>query len=139
MGRAGSSGGGMGLSTSAGGSSGAYINKHLASPRQAKQRQARGSDPTDMMRSELFAAGNGSPRGAHSIDEGQPLSARAGSGGHGAPAAAGTGLAGASGTPRMRTADEIRQAYGRGPRKAEVRRCIYYVARLMGLQLCMEC
>lgn len=85
---------------------------------QAQPRQARGSDPTDsMMRSELFA-GSPSPRAAGSMDSTRPGSGSAGARGRGAaaPAAAAAavgGLAGAGGAPRVRTADEIRQAYGR--------------------------
>lgn len=124
MARAGSNG-------SNGSSGAALVNKHVLSP-AAAQRQVRSSDPTDsVVLSERFA-GSPSPRAA-SMDTTRPGSAgRAASPAAGvaaapspvasAPAAAVGGLVGASGTPRVRTAEEIRQAYGRVPlSKAQVR------------------
>jgi hypothetical protein len=125
MARAGSNG-------SNGSSGAALVNKHVLSP-AAAQRRARSSDPTDsVVLSERFA-GSPSPRTAASMDTTRPGSAgRAASLAAGvaaapspvasAPAAAVGGLVGASGTPRVRTAEEIRQAYGRVPlSKAQVR------------------
>jgi hypothetical protein len=129
MARAGSNG-------SNGSGSTVLVNKHVLSPAAAQQRQIRSSDPTDsMVLSERFA-NSPSPRTAASMDTTRPGSAgRAASPAAGggaapspvlpAPAAAVGGLVGASGAPRVRTAEEIRQAYGRVPlSKAQVRgRC----------------
>jgi hypothetical protein len=110
---------------SADGSSG-FGSKRGTSPQPMQQapqagRKVRASDPTDSMtRSELFA-GSPSPRTASG--SGEPGS-RPGSGSAGAnrgalspappPGATVSGLVGPSGgAPRVRTAEEIRQAYGR--------------------------
>lgn len=110
-----------------GGGSSRLSSKHVSSPQPTQQAQQAGrkvpaSDPTDSMtRSELFASSPSPPRTASGSGEAdsRPGSGSAGSGAsRGAPlpappGAAVSGLVGPSGTPRVRTADEIRQAYGR--------------------------
>lgn len=113
---------------SGGGGSSGLSSKNVTSLQATQQqtgRKVRASDPTDSMtRSELFA-GSPSPRTASGSGEAgsRPGSGSAGSGasrGALSPAAAAappgatvSGLVGPSGTPRVRTAEEIRQAYGR--------------------------
>lgn len=142
MARVGSGGGSSGLSS-----------KHVTSPQPTQQapqagRKVRASDPTDSMtRSELFA-GSPSPRTASGSGEAgsRPGSGSAGSGasrGALSPAAAAappgatvSGLVGSSGTPRVRTAEEIRQAYGRPQlSKAQVG-LVCTLACLTALPLC---
>lgn len=127
-------------STGSVGSSGAgLLNKQLLSPVQSQPRQVRSSDPTDRMLSgaERFA-GSPSPRTAAGMDATRSGSTGRGAGGPAAGAATGAtaaspvapaasvgGLMGPSGTPRVRTAEEIRQAYGRSQlNKAQVRACV---------------
>jgi hypothetical protein len=93
---------------------GMYANKHIASALQ-QQRPVRASDPTDGMvaRSELLGGRSPSPRTAASIEGTLPVPAGSGRGDRESQPAAASSPPAAGGAPRVRTADEIRQAYGR--------------------------
>jgi hypothetical protein len=94
---------------------GMYTNKHVASALQGQQRPVRASDPTDSMaaRSELLQGRSPSPRTATSMEGSRPVPAGSGRADREPQPAAALSPPAAGGAPRVRTADEIRQAYGR--------------------------
>lgn len=128
---------GSGSGTASGSTAGTHKQQYATLPvqiqqqQQQSQRSVRASDPTDTLtsRSELFGSSLLSPRAAGSVDSTRPLSAAAARGAASitptAAGAGGGGGGGVGGAPRVRTAEEIRQAYGRASvNKAQVCVCV---------------